>query len=121
MGSVCSSCQTLFVWHTLIGTRLYRWNNTPPFLPCARCTRDDFVRLPRLSLSLPFLPMLICQLMYGISLTLTQVLTGQAEMPAEGMMLMQNSATKLSCEVFVGNIPPETQAPTLQVCPTIGD
>ncbi|CAM9724498.1 unnamed protein product [Ectocarpus sp. 6 AP-2014] len=43
-----------------------------------------------------------------------QVLTGQAEMPAEGMMLMQNSATKLSCEVFVGNIPPETQAPTLQ-------
>ncbi|CAM9503767.1 unnamed protein product [Pylaiella littoralis] len=43
-----------------------------------------------------------------------QVLTGQAEMPADGMALMQNPTTKLSCEVFVGNIPPETQAPTLQ-------
>lgn len=36
-------------------------------------------------------------------------------MPAEGMALMQNPAAKLSCEVFVGNIPPETQAATLQV------
>lgn len=36
-------------------------------------------------------------------------------MPAEGMALLQNPAAKLSCEVFVGNIPPETQAATLQV------
>eukprot|EP00752_Nemacystus_decipiens_P002229 g2115.t1 len=35
-------------------------------------------------------------------------------MPAEGMTLMQNPASKLACEVFVGNIPPETQSPTLQ-------
>ncbi|CAM9183215.1 unnamed protein product [Laminaria digitata] len=44
-----------------------------------------------------------------------QVLTGQAEMPSDGgMSTLQSTASKLSCEVFVGNIPPETQAPTLQ-------
>ena len=45
-----------------------------------------------------------------------QVLTGQAEMPADGgLVLNNNQANKLSCEVFVGNIPPETQSTTLQV------
>lgn len=45
-----------------------------------------------------------------------QVLTGQAEMPADGgLMMTNNQANKLNCEVFVGNIPPETQSPTLQV------
>ncbi|CAM9951085.1 unnamed protein product [Ascophyllum nodosum] len=44
-----------------------------------------------------------------------QVLTGQAEMPTEGALTtVQNTVNKLNCEVFVGNIPPETQAPTLQ-------
>lgn len=36
-------------------------------------------------------------------------------MPADGGLMVNNQANKLSCEVFVGNIPPETQAPTLQV------
>ena len=37
-------------------------------------------------------------------------------MPTEGALTtVQNTVNKLNCEVFVGNIPPETQAPTLQV------
>lgn len=36
-------------------------------------------------------------------------------MPADGGLMVNNQVSKLSCEVFVGNIPPETQAPTLQV------
>lgn len=64
--------------------------------------------------SLPSFHLFVFALGCGFGVVL-QVLTGQAEMPAEGMTLMQNPATKLACEVFVGNIPPETQAPTLQV------
>ncbi|CAN0444417.1 unnamed protein product, partial [Discosporangium mesarthrocarpum] len=44
-----------------------------------------------------------------------QVLTGQAEVP--GVAVDTNSVNyvdKLNCEIFVGNIPAETPAPTLQ-------
>lgn len=38
-------------------------------------------------------------------------------MPAEGALsTTQNTVNKLNCEVFVGNIPPETQSATLQAC-----